>query len=212
MLPPHRAGALPEPSPSPRRIQVQWALYLSLSLALLWFPSGTVASSLNCHKTCICASNIVSCSKMNLTTVPTGLPPYTAVLDLSHNHIARLRAEWTTVKLTKLRNLLLSHNGLQFLSSEAFLYVKHLRYLDLSSNDMRQLDEFIFEPLGQLEVLLLYNNRISQIDLSAFQGLHRLQKLYLSQNMISRFPLELIKEKTRLEKLSLVDLSSNRIK
>ncbi|CAB1335881.1 unnamed protein product [Coregonus sp. 'balchen'] len=185
MLPPHRAGALPEPSPSPRRVQVQWALYLSLSLslALLWFPSGTVASSLNCHKTCICASNIVSCSKINLTTVPTGLPLYTAVLDLSYNHIARLRAEWTTVKLTKLHNLLLSHNGLQFLSSEAFLYV-----------------------------LLLYNNRISQIDLSAFQGLHRLQKLYLSQNMISRFPLELIKEKTRLEKLSLVDLSSNRIK
>ncbi|XP_038867504.1 amphoterin-induced protein 1 [Salvelinus namaycush] len=218
MLPPHRADALPEPSPSAspspslRRVQVQWALYLSLSLALLWFPSGAVASTLNCHKTCICASNIVSCSKMNLTTVPTGLPLYTAVLDLSYNDISRLRAEWTTVKLTKLHNLLLSHNGLHFLSSEAFVYVKHLRYLDLSSNDLRQLDEFIFEPLGQLEVLLLYNNRISQIDRSAFQGLHSLQKLYLSQNMISRFPLELVKDKSRLEKLSLMDISSNRIK
>ncbi|CAB1330305.1 unnamed protein product [Coregonus sp. 'balchen'] len=189
MLPPRRAGALPEPSPSAspspslRRVHVRWASYLSLSLALLWFPSGALASTLNCHKTCICASNILSCSKMNLTTVPTGLPLYTAVLDLSYNHIARLRAEWTTVKLTKLRNLLLSHNGLHFLSTEAFLYV-----------------------------LLLYNNRISQIDRSAFQGLHSLQKLYLSQNMISRFPLELVKDKTSLERLSLMDVSSNRIK
>ncbi|KAL1020827.1 hypothetical protein UPYG_G00005220 [Umbra pygmaea] len=214
MLPLHRAGALRDSSTFPclNRGSVRSALYLSLSLTLLWCPGGTVASNLNCHKTCICASNIVSCSKLNLTLVPTGLPLYTAVLDLSYNDITRLKADWTAVKLTKLHNLLLSHNGLHFLSSEAFIYVKYLRYLDLSSNNLRQLDEFIFEPLGQLEVLLLYNNRISQIDRSAFHGLHSLQKLYLSQNLISRFPLELVRDKSRLEKLSLMDVSSNRIK
>ncbi|KAE8293377.1 Amphoterin-induced protein 1 AMIGO-1 Alivin-2 Precursor [Larimichthys crocea] len=180
-------------------------------MALLWLP-GAAGSALNCHKTCICASNIVSCSKMNLTTVPTSLPLYTAVLDLSYNNITRLRSEWTLVKLLKLHNLLLSHNGLHFLSSEAFVYVKYLRYLDLSSNNLRQLDEFIFEPLVNLEVLLLYNNQISQIDRSAFGTMVNLQKLYLSQNQISRFPLELVKEKSRLEKLSLLDVSSNKIK
>ncbi|XP_069545048.1 amphoterin-induced protein 1 [Brachyistius frenatus] len=189
----------------------RWALSLNLCLALLWLPEAT-GSTLNCHKTCICASNIVSCSKMNLTTVPTGLPLYTAVLDLSYNEIMRLRSDWTTVKLPNLHNLLLSHNGLHFLSSEAFIYVKHLRYLDLSSNSLRQLDEFIFEPLVNLEVLLLYNNQISQIDRSAFIGMIQLQKLYLSQNQISRFPAELVKEKSRLEKLSLLDVSSNKIK
>ncbi|KAM6976431.1 amphoterin-induced protein 1 [Aplochiton taeniatus] len=187
------------------------ALNFFLFLAVLWFPRAG-GSTLNSHKTCICASNIVSCSKMNLTTVPTGLPLYTAVLDLSYNDITRLRAEWTTVKLLKLHNLLLSHNGLDFLSSEAFVYVKHLRYLDLSSNSLRQLDEFIFEPLVNLEVLLLYNNQISQIDRAAFTGMVNLQKLYLSQNQIARFPLELVKDKTRLDKLSLLDVSSNRIK
>ncbi|XP_046895178.1 amphoterin-induced protein 1 [Hypomesus transpacificus] len=189
--------------------QVRWPLYLSL--ALLWLPVAT-GSTLNCHKTCICTSNIVSCSKMNLTTVPRGLPLYMAVLDLSYNDIARLRADWTTIKLVKLHNLLLSHNGLHFLSSEAFLYVKQLRYLDLSSNNLHQLDEFIFEPLVKLEVLLLYNNHIVQIDRTALTGLLSLQKLYLSQNQISRFPLELVKDKSRLEKLSLLDVSSNRIK
>lgn len=188
---------------------LRWSL--TLCIAVLWLP-GATGSALNCHKTCICASNIVSCSKMNLTTVPTGLPMYTAVLDLSYNEITRLRSEWTTVKLSKLHNLLLSHNNLHFLSSEAFIYVKHLRYLDLSSNSLQQLDELVFEPLVNLEVLLLYNNKISQINHSAFITTIKLQKLYLSQNQISRFPVELVKEKSHLEKLTLLDVSSNKIK
>nr|XP_020470127.1 amphoterin-induced protein 1 [Monopterus albus]XP_020470137.1 amphoterin-induced protein 1 [Monopterus albus] len=187
------------------------ALFFTLCMALLWLPEGA-GSTLNCHKTCICASNIVSCSKMNLTAVPTDLPHYTAVLDLSYNEIARLQSEWTPNKLPKLHNLLLSHNGLDFLSEKAFVYVKQLRFLDLSSNNLQQLDEYIFEHLANLEVLLLYNNQISQIDRSAFIGMKNLQKLYLSQNQISRFPLELVKEKSRPEKLGLLDVSSNKIK
>uniref|UniRef100_A0A3P9KQ54 Adhesion molecule with Ig-like domain 1 n=1 Tax=Oryzias latipes TaxID=8090 RepID=A0A3P9KQ54_ORYLA len=189
----------------------RWASVLSVCMALLWFP-GAAGSALNCHKTCICASNIVSCAKMNLTTIPTSLPNYTVVLDFSYNEIVRLRSDWTTEKLPNLHNLLLSHNGLHFLSSEAFVYVKHLRYLDLSSNKLQLLDEYVFEPLVNLEVLLLYNNHISQIDRLAFSTMTHLQKLYLSQNQISRFPVELIKDKFHLEKLSLLDVSSNKIK
>lgn len=188
---------------------IRWAVCLSCILALIPKIRG---STLNCHKMCICASNIVSCSKMNLTMIPSDLPNYTAVLDISFNEITGLRAQWTKHKLPNLHNLLLSHNGLSFISSEAFIFVKQLRYLDLSSNVLRQLDEFIFEPLIHLEVLLLYNNHISQIDRTAFMGLSSLQKLYLSQNLVSRFPLELVKDKNRLDKLSLLDLSSNRIK
>jgi len=204
-----RGDSLLEKLPHRSRCQ-RWALFLSLCVALLWLPEAA-GSALNCHKMCICASNIVSCSKMNLTIVPTQLPHYTAVLDLSYNEIVRLRSEWTPVKLPNLHNLLLSHNNLHFLSSEAFINVKHLRYLDLSSNNLQQLDEFIFEPLVNLEVLLLYNNQISQIDRSAFTSMINLQKLYLSQNQISRFPVELVREKSRLEKLSLLDVSSNKI-
>ncbi|XP_051951125.1 amphoterin-induced protein 1-like [Xyrauchen texanus] len=199
---------MPEMPPS-----VKWCIRLAVCLSfVLALTPRTKGSSLNCHKMCICASNIVSCSKMNLTTIPSDLPNYTAVLDLSFNGIIGLRAQWTKQKLPNLHSLLLSHNGLNFLSSEAFIFVKQLRYLDLSSNNLRQLDEFIFEPLIHLEVLLLYNNHISQIDRTAFLGLASLQKLYLSQNQVSRFPLELVKDKSRLEKLSLLDLSSNRIK
>nr|XP_046239748.1 amphoterin-induced protein 1-like [Scatophagus argus] len=187
-------------------------LPMALLLSAMRAGAQFMGSPLDCHKTCVCASNIISCSKMNLTNVPTALPQYTAVLDLSFNFITKLRAEWTPVKLSRLHSLLLSHNGLTFLSSEAFVHVTKIRYLDLSSNGLRQLDEYIFEPLEHLEVLLLYNNNISQIDRSAFSGLFSLQRLYLSQNQISRFPLELVKERSRLETLRLLDVSSNRIK
>nr|XP_061803526.1 amphoterin-induced protein 1-like [Nerophis lumbriciformis] len=181
-------------------------LSLAMCVGLLWPPGGASVAP------CICASNILSCSKMNLSSIPTGLPLYTAVLDLSYNDINKLKSEWTPVKLPKLRNLLLSHNGLLFLSSEAFVNVKQLRHLDLSSNSLQLLDEFVFEPLVNLEVLLLYNNKITQIDRSAFITTLNIQKLYLSHNQISRFPVELIREKSRLEKLSLLDVSSNKIK
>lgn len=187
-------------------------LPLALLLPAVGVGAQVIRSPLDCHKTCVCASNIISCSKMNLTSIPSHLPLYTAVLDLSFNHITRVHAEWTPVKLSRLHSLMLSHNGLTFLSSEAFAYVTGLRYLDLSSNSLRLLDEFIFEPLEDLEVLLLYNNCISQIDRTAFSNLLSLQRLYLSQNQISRFPLELVKERSRLETLRLLDVSSNRIK
>lgn len=187
-------------------------LPLVLLLPMAAVRGQFLGSPLDCQKTCVCASNIVSCSKMNLTNVPSALPQYTAVLDLSFNSITRVRAEWTPIKLSRLHTLLLSHNGLIFLSSEAFVYVTRLRYLDLSSNGLRLLDEFIFEPLEHLEVLLLYNNQISQIDRTAFSGLTSLQRLYLSQNQISRFPLELVKDRSRIETLRLLDVSSNRIK
>ncbi|XP_023269868.1 amphoterin-induced protein 1-like [Seriola lalandi dorsalis] len=195
-----------------RRRSFITVLPFALLLPTVRVSAQLMGSPLDCHKICVCASNIVSCSKMNLTNIPSALPQYTAVLDLSFNSITRLRAEWTPVTLSRLHTLLLSNNGLNFLSSEAFVHVTKVQYLDLSSNRLHQLDELIFEPLEHLKVLLLYNNCISQIDRSAFSGLLNLQKLYLSHNQISRFPLELVKERSRLETLRLLDVSSNRIK
>ncbi|XP_057700859.1 amphoterin-induced protein 1-like [Corythoichthys intestinalis] len=194
---------------------------LRRSIFLLVFPlllsvracGQLIRGPLDLQKTCLCASNIISCSNVNLTSPPIPLPKYTSVLDLSFNSITKLRAEWTPVVLSHLHTLLLNHNRLYFLSSEAFVHVTRLRYLDLSSNELRQLDEYMFEPLEKLEVLLLYKNSISQIDPSAaFSGLASLKKLYLSQNLISRFPLELVKERSRIETLTLLDVSSNKIK
>ncbi|NXN92380.1 AMGO1 protein, partial [Rhinopomastus cyanomelas] len=165
-----------------------------------------------CPQRCVCASTILSCSQAGLTTVPTSLPRFTAVLDLSHNNVSRLRGDWAPGRLPHLHSLLLSHNGLSFVSTEAFAHVPRLRHLDLSSNRLRALDENLFSDLSELEVLLLYNNEISSVDRTAFENLGRLRKLYLGHNRITRFPLELLRDGTRLPQLALLDLSANRLR
>ncbi|KAM8783765.1 amphoterin-induced protein 1 [Rhynchonycteris naso] len=190
-----------------RDLRGLWLLLLSWFLLLLEVARA-VRPVVSCPAACLCASNILSCSKQQLPNVPHALPSYTAQLDLSHNNLSRLRAEWTPTRLLYLHSLLLSHNQLNFISSEAFSPVPNLRYLDLSSNQLRTLDESLFSELRVLEVLLLYNNHIMAVDRSAFEDVAQLQKLYLSQNQISRFPLELV----RLPKLALLDLSSNKLK
>uniref|UniRef100_A0A8C5KYY1 Adhesion molecule with Ig like domain 1 n=1 Tax=Jaculus jaculus TaxID=51337 RepID=A0A8C5KYY1_JACJA len=194
-----------------RDLRGLWLLLPSLFL-LLFEVARAGRPLLSCPATCLCASNILSCSKQQLLNVPHSLPGYTALLDLSHNNLTRLRAEWTPTRLNHLHSLLLSHNQLNFISSEAFTPVPNLRYLDLSSNHLRTLDEFLFSDLQALEVLLLYNNHIVVVDRYAFDEMAQLQKLYLSQNQISRFPLELVKEGNKLPRLMLLDLSSNKLK
>ncbi|XP_067387635.1 amphoterin-induced protein 1 [Emydura macquarii macquarii] len=222
---PSAAGAADPPSlsvtmwlwhvPAPRqRLELSccggaWFLLLLLLGCGLARGGGSV---LNCPPKCVCASNIISCSKIALGAIPTKLPRFTAILDLSHNNLTRLRADWTPVRLAHLHSLLLNHNALGFISTEAFYHVPHLKYLDLSSNSIKALEEYLFSQLQELEVLLLYNNQIAQMDRSAFDDMARLQKLYLSQNLISRFPVELVKDKAKLPELALLDLSSNKIK
>ncbi|KAM9369370.1 amphoterin-induced protein 1 [Phaethornis superciliosus] len=186
---------------------------LSLSpLSLLWLSLLWGWAGGSCPPRCVCASNILSCSQAALSSVPVPLPRFAAVLDLSHNNVTRLRADWAPGRLAQLHSLLLSHNGLSFVSTEAFTNVPHLRHLDLSSNRLRALDENLFSDLPELEVLLLYNNEISTVDRTAFENLSHLRKLYLAQNRIARFPLELLRDGTRLPRLSLLDLSANRLR
>ncbi|NXG60292.1 AMGO1 protein, partial [Hemiprocne comata] len=166
----------------------------------------------SCPPRCVCASTILSCSQAALSMVPSPLPRFAALLDLSHNNVTRLRADWAPACLPHLHTLLLSHNGLSFVSTEAFTHVPHLRHLDLSSNRLRTLEENLFSDLAELEVLLLYNNEISTVDRTAFENLSCLRKLYLGQNRISRFPLELLRDGTRLPQLALLDLSANRLR
>ncbi|XP_044531873.1 amphoterin-induced protein 1 [Gracilinanus agilis] len=188
-----------------------WLLPLSLFLSSLGV-ARTGRSLLSCPTGCLCASNILSCTKRGLSNVPQSLPRYTAFLDLSHNNLTHLRAQWTTIHLTHLQSLFLSHNHLHFISTEAFSPVPSLRYLDLSSNHLKTLDESLFSELKNLEVLLLYSNQIVEVDRSAFDDMVNLQKLYLSQNQIARFPVELVKDRSKLPSLTLLDLSSNKLK
>uniref|UniRef100_A0A8C4W656 Adhesion molecule with Ig like domain 1 n=1 Tax=Gopherus evgoodei TaxID=1825980 RepID=A0A8C4W656_9SAUR len=131
--------------------------------------------------------------------IPTKLPRFTAILDLSHNNLTRLRADWTPTRLPHLHSLLLNHNALGFISTEAFCHVPHLRYLDLSSNSIKVLEELLFSQLQELELvkdraklpdlalLDLSANKIKGLPVAALKGLPAWMKngLYLHSNPLS---------------------------
>ncbi|KAG8589154.1 hypothetical protein GDO81_006280 [Engystomops pustulosus] len=188
--------------------QLFWAFSLCYLVEIItWLE----ASPLNCQETCVCASDVITCSKKALPVIPSGLPKYITMLDLTHNNLSRLRAEWTPFPLKRLHTLLLSHNHITFVSSEAFHMTPNLRHLDLSCNKLRALDENAFSALENLEVLILFKNAIAEIDRSAFDEMLHLQKLYLSYNLVTRFPTELVNGE-KLPELSLLDLSFNKMK
>ncbi|KAJ7984382.1 hypothetical protein DPEC_G00361970 [Dallia pectoralis] len=79
----------------------------SLGLVSLPVPGAPLVSrgschfALNCHNTCICASNIAELLQDELEHGSHGPASYTAVLDLSYNDTSGLKADWTPVKLAK---------------------------------------------------------------------------------------------------------------
>ncbi|XP_078273414.1 amphoterin-induced protein 2-like [Rhinoraja longicauda] len=178
---------------------------------LLLCASVAGNASVICPSVCICASDIITCTNKNLTTMPRTLYKVATSLDVSYNSISLLGPNWAPTMLDRLKTLILNHNSIGLLSRGAFWSTPQLRYLDLSSNKLRSLDNSSFQGLHSLEVLLLYNNQVGQVSGGAFEGLYKLRKLYLSQNLISRFPLQLYKGRSRLPHLQLVDLSFNKL-
>lgn len=164
-----------------------------------------------CPTTCICATDIVSCTNKNLSKVPGNLFRLIKRLDLSYNRIGLLDSEWSPVSFGKLNTLIIRHNNITSISTGTFSITPNLKCLDLSSNKLKSIKSAVFQELKVLEVLLLYNNHISYLDPSAFGGLSQLQKLYLSGNSLTQFPMDLYVGRFKLTELMFLDVSYNRI-
>uniref|UniRef100_UPI0037E84DD3 amphoterin-induced protein 2-like n=1 Tax=Semicossyphus pulcher TaxID=241346 RepID=UPI0037E84DD3 len=180
------------------------AFLLSLCLGI---PSCVAT----CPLYCICASDIISCSGRNLSVPHFDLPSYATRLDLSHNALTVLPADWTTQPFDRLATLVLSRNSISQIQANAFAVTPHLLHLDLSSNQLTVLNSSIFTGLKELRELLLFGNQIIQINPGAFSDLHSLQRLYLSGNRLVAFPLGLYWEPGGPRNLTFLDLSNNRL-
>lgn len=186
-----------------RPIAAATLLLLSLS-----YPPPSVAT---CPSSCICASDIISCSGRNLSAVPSDLPGYITRLDLSHNAITVLPVGWMSGTFHKLATLILSRNALSVVQVNAFAVTPNLLHLDLSSNRLTVLDSDVFAGLKELKELLLFGNQIVQINPGALGSLRSLQRLYLSGNRLAAFPSGLYLEPGGPRNLTLLDLSYNRL-
>ncbi|XP_076602623.1 amphoterin-induced protein 3 [Chaetodon auriga] len=160
---------------------------------------------------CLCASDILSCTAVGLERVPGDMPVSTVTLDLSHNGIEQLEGG-SFEGLYRLETLRLAHNKLTAIHQGAFRNTSGtlLRHLDLSSNQLRVLEQHYFLDLPGLEELLLFNNRIVHVESRALDGLGSLRKAYLSHNRLTDFPFFSIQEHSH-PYLSMLDLSSNRL-
>lgn len=181
------------------------AMLLLLSLSLL------LPSVATCPPFCICASDIISCSGHNLSTVPSNLPGYITRLDLSHNAITVLPVGWMSGTFHKLATLILSRNSVSLVQVNAFAVTPNLQHLDLSSNRLTLLDSDIFAGLKDLKELLLFGNQIIQINPGVLVSFRSLERLYLSGNKLHDFPLWLYLEQSGSRNLSLLDISYNRL-
>ncbi|KAM9311701.1 amphoterin-induced protein 2 [Gastrophryne carolinensis] len=193
-----------------RKVHVKWK-----SIAYMFFmciiASAKGAPPGVCPPACICASDIVSCTNKNLSSVPRTIFKFIRKLDLSYNKISFLDPDWFPVFFEKLHTLILNHNTISSISTGSFSTIPNVIYLDLSSNNLRTLSNPVFQELKMLEVLLLYNNQLTHIDSGAFGGLHKLQKLYLSNNALTHFPLDLYTGRSKAAELVLMDISRNHL-
>lgn len=179
---------------------------LLLSLCLRFPPCGAA-----CSPDCLCASDIISCSGRNLSMPPFDLPSYATWLDLSHNSLTALPADWIPTPFTRLATLVLSRNSISKIEDHPFSLMPHLLHLDLSSNSLTVLNFDTFTGLKELKELLLFGNQIVLISPGAFSGLQSLLKVYLSGNRLTELPLGLYTDPGGPRNLTFLDVSSNRI-
>ncbi|XP_056381208.1 amphoterin-induced protein 3 [Hyla sarda] len=187
----------------PRRWTESAGILLLLLDALLRWSSAS-----GCPSNCICASDLLSCTRAALTTVPDDLPHTSVTVDLSHNSLSTLHSNWLS-GVPSLQTLCLHHNEMKRLPAGAFHNATRLRHLDLSSNKLHSIQVGHFQQLHSLEELLLYNNYISRVEEAAFTRLSNLRKIYLSWNNLSSFSFSSVHNLSHPH-LRTLDLSSNR--
>ncbi|KAM3915782.1 amphoterin-induced protein 3 [Leptodactylus fuscus] len=173
---------------------------------LLLLVGWSLAST--CPSSCLCASDLLSCTRAALTEVPDHLPAISVTLDLSHNSLHTLHGNWLA-GVPQLHVLRLNHNELKWLLDGAFENATNLRHLDLSSNRLQSIREGHFHLLVSLEELLLYNNYITQVDEASFTRLSNIRKIYLSWNNLTTFSFSSMHNLTH-PNLRTLDLSANK--
>ncbi|XP_034482512.1 leucine-rich repeat-containing G-protein coupled receptor 6 isoform X2 [Drosophila innubila] len=117
----------------------------------------------SCPRSCLCMEDFkyVQCTHAQLTHVPLDLPKMVAIIDLSHNDIAELRAE-DFANLSKVVEINLSHNLLKHVDKEAFNGLERLLRLRLANNQLTNIEPDTFAGATDLKLLDLSNNTILQ--------------------------------------------------
>ena len=94
------------------------------------------------------------------------------VFDASHNQITRV-SDRTLQEGLGLQQLLLAHNDIEMIHSEAFPMQRQLRVLDLSNNNLTTMDpsalEYVERSLEVLRLEGMFTNNVNPISCRPFR-------------------------------------------
>ena len=130
--------------------------------------------------------------------------PALTLLDLSHNQIGSIQST-DFEKLTKLRILDLSHNGLSVFPIDSEV-LPSLTKLSLAGNVLRKISDTLL-TFSNLTFLDLSYTELDTV-YASIDSFKNLTELYLNDNKLTNLPPEI----KNLQELKLLDLSKNYIK
>ncbi|XP_076641967.1 leucine-rich repeats and immunoglobulin-like domains protein 3 [Halictus rubicundus] len=135
-----------------------------------------------CPVECGCLGNVVDCGSLQLIGAPSGLPPWTEILELKENNITNLEVD-ALLHLSKLKELDLSGNKFGDNFTIVLPDSMQLQGLKINKNQLTKVPDLYF--VKTLTHLALAHNSISDINGTALLSLPHLQSLDLSGNKIS---------------------------
>ncbi|XP_041075747.1 transforming growth factor beta activator LRRC32-like [Polyodon spathula] len=184
-----------------------WILVLNCAC----FPSTCGSSSEQYANQSICHKRRfqeLSCSSLNLSSVPNCLEPGLKKLDLSNNFIRTLNEE-SAASLQSLQELDLSFNRFDLLTRRAWRNLIQLQSLNLAGNNLdsnRKRNSAALQSLKSLKVLDLSQNNLDS-DTSALylKNMSSLEHLGLAGNKLTTLSSKLFHQSPNLESISLAD-------
>ncbi|XP_005336147.2 nephrocan [Ictidomys tridecemlineatus] len=173
---------------------------MHLLSALLVLFSLSDGFSPNCPGRCSCDSEqLVQCYRV--MEVPSGIPPTTKRLYISHSKIQHLQQSNFT-RMLALEDFILLASGTESVENDTFKILNTLKTLELWKNKLRRVPRAL--P-ASLEVLKLNDNSIYVLHGSDFEGLKKLKVLELKNNLISSLSPSMLSSLVSLQSLMVDD-------
>ncbi|XP_033009002.1 leucine-rich repeat-containing G-protein coupled receptor 6 [Lacerta agilis] len=183
-----------------------WWLLLSLPGALQIASLEPGAAPSSCPPLCHCEEDGImlsaDCSELALSSVPGGLSPFTAYLDLSMNNISEL-LPGDFHHLRFLEELRLSGNQLSKIPGKAFSGLYNLKILMLQNNQLSRIPAEALWDLPNLQSLRLDANLISVVPEKSFERLPSLRHLWLDDNALTEIPVKALNNLPALQAMTL---------
>ncbi|XP_033876244.2 transforming growth factor beta activator LRRC32-like [Acipenser ruthenus] len=204
----HSHVALPQNTPDRMTPSIlTWLMLLHCSCISSTFGSSSeqYANQSICHKR---RFQELSCSSLNLSSVPNYLESGLKKLDLSNNFIRTLNEE-STATLRSLQELDLSFNRLDLLTRSAGRNLVQLQSLNLTGNNLdrnRKRNSAALQSLKSLKVLELSQNNLNSDTAALYlKNMSSLEHLGLARNKLTKLSSELFHQSPNLESISLED-------